>query len=385
MWKLLITLVICLSSPAAFAAGASVPPDAVQQSREHQMLAEALSRDGDMDGALYETEKSIRLDPKNAAAHALRGWLLGLDGQYRATIAEEKIAIQLEPSNPAPYITLGLALASIGDYSGAIVANEKAIELDRNNLRAYVNLGATLGRKGDYAGAASVYRKVLRMKPNSVAGHLGLGAALGKIGDVKGQVENFKEAVALAPQNDNAHGKLGWALYRAGDVQGALKEGSIANWIRLQRSGPEYLQNFLSLWAGVFLLFGVIFAEIIFGARFKPQADEKIRTSFFMVFHKDRPGRLVITDKRAVFVPEAFSRWFGAQQVELPREGLMVSRIPARKNSFIVSAGERALEMTAPPFVLTPLMKRLNTGTQQMQTVSENILAQAGEEKAASE
>lgn len=356
--RMLISILAILAAIGLFAgmAYADMPPDTVP---DLLARAKSLCSDGNVDAALWNTQKAISLDPKNPSAHALHGWLLGLDGRYREAIEEEKHAIALQPDNANAYITLGLALASVGNYPGAIAADEKAIELDPSNVRAYINLAATFGRQGSYAGAANVYRKVLRMRPNSVAAHLGLGAALGKMGDVKGSVEQFKQAVALSPENDNAHGKLAWALYRQGDIQGALREGSIVNWIRLQRSGPEYLQNVLLLWGGVFLLFGLIFAVIIFGASFKPAADEQIRMSFFLVFHKERPGRLVITNKRAVFVPEAFSQWFGAQQAELPVSDMKVEAGDEKKHKFTLTSGQQTLELSAPLVVLKPLLKRL--------------------------
>ena len=51
------------------------------------------------------------------------------------------------------------------------------------------------------------------------------------------------------------------------------------------------------------------------GSRFTPKSDETLQRSFFLVFYKDKPGRLVITSRRLVYVPEAFSQWFGATRL----------------------------------------------------------------------
>ena len=42
--------------------------------------------------------------------------------------------------------------------------------------------------------------------------------------------------------------------------------------------------------------------------------------SFFLTFYKDKPGRFVVTDQRLVFVPEAFSAWFGSTNVSIQRD-----------------------------------------------------------------
>lgn len=41
--------------------------------------------------------------------------------------------------------------------------------------------------------------------------------------------------------------------------------------------------------------------------------------SFFLTFYKDKPGRFVVTSDRLVFVPEAFSAWFGSTNVSIQR------------------------------------------------------------------
>lgn len=331
-------------------------------SEGHQRLGRALSLAGDLERGLYECRRAIEIDPKNAAAHATCGLILGLMKQYRQAAAEEFIALRLDPSNASAYLTLGLALASLGDYDGAVGSIYQAIRLQPDNVRAYVNLGAVLGRKGDYRSAAAVYRKALELRPNSVAARLGLGAALGRTGDLQGQVREFRAAVALSPDSDSAHGKLGWALYRAGDLDGALKEGWITNWIRLKRFGPEYLQTFVNIWAGVFLLFGAIFAIIFMGSRLALQADEIIIKSYFLTLYKDRPGRFVITNKRIVFIPEAFSKWFGAKDLSIEREQIrdIDSAVKGVQGRLKVSMNDGSVhEFAMPLFVLQPLRAQL--------------------------
>lgn len=332
-------------------------------SEAHQKLGRALSLNGDIDEAIRENSKAVMLNPNNAEAHSNLGWLLGMQKNYRGAVQETRAAIELDPEDASSYVVLGLALASLGDYDGAIAADEKAIELEPDNLKAHSNLAATLGRKGDFAGAANVYRKVLRMKPNSVAAHLGLGAALGKLGNREEQIKEFQTAVSLNPNSDSAHGKLGFALSHAGDWQGGLREGAIANWIRLSRSGPEYLQKVANWWGFVFLLFGGIFAVIFFGARFKPEPGEKVLRSFFLTLHKDHPGRFVITDRRVEFMPEAFSRWFGSEPVVIPRDRIThVKGIEGLRSGVVIQIDDgTTYDFTMPALVYKPLIAELKS------------------------
>ena len=329
----------------------------------HQKLGRALSMVGDLEGALYEATKATQLDAESAPAHATRGRILGMMHRYRESAAEEFTSLRIDPDNAPAYLTLGLALASLGDYDDAVGAIYEAVRLEPDNLSAYVNLGAVLGRKGDFKSAVAVYKRALELNPNSVSTRLGLGAALGKTGDMDGQIREFRAAVDLAPNSDSAHGKLGWALYRHGDLEGALKEGCITNWLRLKRFGPQYLKMFTYIWAGVFLLFGAIFSVIFIGSKLTPQADEIIIKSYFLAFFKDRPGRFVITNKRVVWIPERFSKWFGARDLSIDRNDIREIDSTAGVNNgrlkFVLRDGT-SHDFTMPLFVFRPLKAQLD-------------------------
>lgn len=349
---------------ASFRQAVSTAPDSAEA---HQRLGKAMSLAGNLAGAEREMRRAIQLDPQDALAHSNLGMILGMQKNYYEAALEERTAIQLEPDDAFAYRTMGSALAGLGHYDQAIWAFEKAISLEPGHLNAYINLGATLGRRGDYSGAVAAYRKALNLSSRSVAAHLGLGAALGKTGDVDGQIAEYVTAVRLAPQNDNAHGRLGWAFYRKGNWQGAFREGCITNWLRLRKHGPEYLQFFLSLWAGVFLLFGLVFAVLFFGARFKPEEGEHVLKSYFLTFHKDRPGRFVITDRRIAFVPEAFSSWFGASPIKIDRVQIDTIESSTTGGGGTLTLGLKdgsSHAFTIPHLVLKPLLSALSQLTE---------------------
>lgn len=331
---------------------------------------------GRLDDALLEDQRSIELDPSNADAHSNLAWLLGKQAHFGQAAREARVALQLDPNNPSSYMTLGLALASQDDYDGAIAADARAIQLDPDNTKAFINLAATLGRKGDYQSSIAAYRRALQLQPNSVAAHLGLGAALGKSGLVDEQIQHFKLACQLAPGSDSAHGKLGWAYYKKGNFEGALQEGWITNWIRLQKSGPAYLQKFIGMWGAVFLLFGLIFAVIFLGSNFKPEPGERVLKSYFLTFYKDKPGRFIVTDKRLLFVPEAFSRWFGSVSVSVQRDQLRKVEALAEGRSKVLmlemSDGSN-FKFSLPQLVLKPLLAEL--------ALSSPAAAQAADDK----
>jgi len=333
-----------------------------QNPTAHQRLGHALSMGGNLAAALEEERKALNLDPNNDEAHCNIGWIFGLQQRFRAAIEEEKLAIASNPSNSSAYSILGLSLASLEDYDLAISAFNKALALDPDDFNTYMNLGAALGRKKDYPQAVSMYKRAIEINKSNPNAYLGLGAALGKLGDIKGEVEAYKNAVAIAPNNPANHGRLGYALSQTGDWRGAMREGSIANGLRLQKSSSEFLKLFLTTWAAIFVVFGILFTVVFSGSRFKPQPGESVIKSFFLTFYKDKPGRFVLTSRRLVFVPEAFSTWFGSTRVSIELD--QVSEVESHSTMSggrlsILSSNGSVHQFSMPNLVLEPLTKQL--------------------------
>ncbi|HIA55398.1 MAG TPA: tetratricopeptide repeat protein [Candidatus Melainabacteria bacterium] len=330
----------------------------------HERLARALSLNDNLTEAEQEAKQAVTLDGKNSLAHTWYGWILGRQGKYKAALAEETIAVDLDENNAFAYQTMGLILTSTGDYSQAIKAYERAIKHDPYDLGSYLNMAAAMGRKGDYAGAASVYRKAISLNKRSALAHLGLGSALGKIGDRDGQVRELQTAVALSPKSANAHGRLGFAYSQKKDFRGAMREGIVASVLRLENSWSTFMRAMITTWAAVFLVFGAVFAFVFFGSRFKAQPGEEVLKSYFLVFHKERPGRFVITSRRLVYVPEAVSQWFGSTRLSIERE--QVEKVVATSS---VSGGAISIatkdgathKFSMPNLVLDPLSRKLDS------------------------
>ncbi len=223
------------------------------------------------------------------------------------------------PNYASAHSVLGRSLAGKQDYDGAIAELKEALRLDPRSPISFVNLAAVKGMQGDYKGALDAYENAIRVDPKYTQAHLGRALACAKLKDTKGQLDACRDAVRVAPTSSVAHGRLGFALSQSGDMPGAMAEGLKANLLRVNESWNEFLGMFLTAWASVFLVFAAIFAALFAGSRFKPQEGEIVLKSFFLTFYKDKPGRFVVTDTRIVFVPEAFSAWFGATRVSIQR------------------------------------------------------------------
>lgn len=281
--------------------------------------ARRATADSHYEAACDYLSEVIAANPKNAEAHYLLGLLQGRQGKFNESIDHERKCLKLMPNYASAHSVLGRSLAGRQNYEAAVVELKEAIRLDPRSPISFVNLAAVKGMQGDYKGAIDAYDNAIRVDPNYAQAYLGKALAYGKLKDLKGQLEAARNAVRVAPTSSLAHGRLGFALSQSGDVPGAMAEGLKANLLRVNESWNEFLGMFLTAWASVFLVFAAIFAALFAGSRFKPQEGEIVLKSFFLTFYKDKPGRFVVTDTRIVFVPEAFSAWFGATRVSIQR------------------------------------------------------------------
>jgi hypothetical protein len=110
------------------------------------------------------------------------------------------------------------------------------------------------------------------------------------------------------------------------------------------------------------LLFGLIFGVTFAGSLFKPQAGENVIRSFFLVLYKERPGRFIITSRRFLFVPEAFSRWFGSTRVSIERDLIVKISMAKTASGGIVTietADGSILPFKMSNLIFSPLSKEL--------------------------
>jgi tetratricopeptide (TPR) repeat protein len=114
----------------------------------HYNLGNALYAKKDLDGAIKEYQKAIKLDPKYASPHNNLGVALHEKKELDGAIQEYKKAIELDPKDAVPHNNLGNALAKKGDPEAAIKEYHKAIKLDPKYAKAHNNLGIAYGKQG---------------------------------------------------------------------------------------------------------------------------------------------------------------------------------------------------------------------------------------------
>ena len=122
-------------------------------------------KNGDLDGAIADFDRAIKLNPKDDAPYYNRAQARRLKKDTPGAIADYTRAIELGSTNPAAYNNRGNARAEKNDRDGAIADYTRAIELKPGYARAYYNRAVTKEAKGDKTGAEADFKTAEKLDP----------------------------------------------------------------------------------------------------------------------------------------------------------------------------------------------------------------------------
>ncbi len=166
--------------------------------------------------AVADVEQSIILNPKNAAAYNLRGYMKSLSNKKDEAIADFTKAIEIEPKFIKPYYNRGNSKDTKKDYDGAIADFTKVLEFEPNNIPALEQRAATFSTKNKGAISREAILDLLKLaklepknkKHYEIIEYLCLNAAYPFY-----YADTFKKYIAINP--NSPEGYLGLARSQA--------------------------------------------------------------------------------------------------------------------------------------------------------------------------
>jgi tetratricopeptide (TPR) repeat protein len=118
---------------------------------------------GDLEGAIKDSEEAIRLKPDFAMAYNNRGLARADKGDLTEAIKDYNEAIRLKPDYANAYYGRGIARYDQGDFAAAIKDYTEAIRLKPDYADAYYNRALVWEKKKDYRKAIADYQKYLEL------------------------------------------------------------------------------------------------------------------------------------------------------------------------------------------------------------------------------
>jgi tetratricopeptide (TPR) repeat protein len=89
---------------------------------------------GDVENAITNFDKAIKLNPNFTEAYTYRGFAYGQQGAYLLAIDDFDRALQLKPDYADAYLGRGIAYYYQGDLEQAIRQYDKALEIEPNSI-----------------------------------------------------------------------------------------------------------------------------------------------------------------------------------------------------------------------------------------------------------
>ncbi|MBF0461994.1 MAG: tetratricopeptide repeat protein [Magnetococcales bacterium] len=170
--------------------------------------------------ALYR--QALQIQPKQADALHLLGYVLHHLGQQEAAIEWINKAVAVDPSQPLFLNNLGNVLQQTGRQEEAIACYQQALTLKPDFYMALCSLGNAHYAQRHWDAAITCYQQALTIKPD-------LHEALSNLGNVwqeKGQLDTaidcYQKALAIEPNAYDAYNNMGLARHEKGQLEQAI-------------------------------------------------------------------------------------------------------------------------------------------------------------------
>lgn len=244
-----------LDHAAFFDGNATVVLDAITLN----IAGDLFYQEGDLQGAMDEYARGLKLDPSNVNLHNSLGVCYGVQKNYPQALEEFEAAMALDPEEVLPVYNCGLVKRLSGDLPGALASFleahaknhtiyeivlemgklllemddfnraesylQKAIDVDPDNSAAHRLLGHCRLKQDRVSLAASAFEKAVKCNPNDAEALSSLGHLYGSQGQNKEIAQLFcQQSVALAPQNGLYYHRLGEVYMHAQRMEEALAE-----------------------------------------------------------------------------------------------------------------------------------------------------------------
>jgi len=197
----------------------------------HTELARMLRESGRAAEALVEAEAAVRIDPADADGHLVLGQVLqshaegeGGEAALKKAAAAYEQALRLRPGDVLTVLTLAHVYGQLQQHDEAARMWERYLEFDPGSFDGYIQLGVHQLARGDSAAAAAALQKALKVQPDSARAHHALGEIYARARETDQAILHYRKALELEPRNVSVRVTLGDLLFRARRFPEALAE-----------------------------------------------------------------------------------------------------------------------------------------------------------------
>ncbi|MBI4825474.1 MAG: tetratricopeptide repeat protein [Nitrospirae bacterium] len=188
------------------------------------------------DEAMKDYNRAIELDPKLAQAYSNRGVAYGILGDYEKAIQDCSKAIEVNPGIPDYYYNRGIAYGVLKRYDEALKDFSMALKLNRSHLKAYNKRGDIFSRLKKYEEAIKDFSMVIQIDPRQAEAYFNRGNAYYRLEDFNPALKDYNKVTEIDPKNATAYFNMGIIYTKLGEDEKAVSSFKRASSLGLKRA-----------------------------------------------------------------------------------------------------------------------------------------------------
>jgi tetratricopeptide (TPR) repeat protein len=189
----------------------------------HYQLAQCHQRQSNWAGAIRELQRTVELQPDNAAAQIDLGRIILAGGKNQDARDRAMAVLHSEPNNLDAELLLSNADALMGHLKDARAEAQDAVAIAPDQIRSYINLAIIEQKAGAEEEAELVLSKAQSIDPRSATPRMALGQLYQRHSRFADAKAEFEAAIALAPADPQPRTALAAIDLQLGDSSSAEK------------------------------------------------------------------------------------------------------------------------------------------------------------------
>jgi tetratricopeptide (TPR) repeat protein len=181
-------------------------------------------KEGQIEDAINDFNKAIKLDPGKAVAYVARGSAYFRLNRLDNAISDYNSAIEIKPDLAVAYQNRGSVYYTQGKFDNAISDYNKAIEINPDFGAAYQDRGKIYQSQGRFDNAISDFSKALELNPGDALIYYFRGNAYYEQGRPDDAISDYNKAVDIYPRFAVAYHNRGSAYYSKHNYKKAISD-----------------------------------------------------------------------------------------------------------------------------------------------------------------
>ena len=167
----------------------------------HNIFGAVLADQENLDEAIINYRKSIKINPDYAEVHNNLGGAFYKLKKYDESIDSYQRAIQIKPNFAQAHNNLGIVFKELGKFNKSIDSYQRAIQIKPNYAEAYKNFGNVLVRVNKIDEAISNYEKAIKINASTTETLKKVGNFLKQSGKIDEARKCFNKLFKLKPND----------------------------------------------------------------------------------------------------------------------------------------------------------------------------------------